>query len=69
LKVTVPVGGFVPVGVTVAVKVTATPTAAGFWLEVTAIVVAETAFGQLFTRLAAFTEPIPVAKSQPVVVP
>jgi hypothetical protein len=25
--------------------------------------------GQLFTRLAAFTLPIPVAKSQPVVVP
>lgn len=25
--------------------------------------------GQLFTRLAAFTVPIPVAKSQPVVVP
>ena len=40
LKVTVPVGAFAPVVVTVAVKVTETPENAGFWLEVRVVVVA-----------------------------
>src|SRR5450755_2225374 len=69
LKVTVPVGGFVPLVVTVAVNVTMSPLFAGFLLEVRVVVVAERVGGQLLTKLAAFTVPIPVAKSQPVAVP
>lgn len=41
LNVTVPVGGFDPTVVTVAVKVTGLPKSAGFWLEVSVVVVAE----------------------------
>ena len=41
-KVTVPVGGFVPVVVTVAVIVTAAPAFAGFGLEVRVVVVVTT---------------------------
>jgi hypothetical protein len=43
LKLSVPVGGSVPAVVTVAVKVTATPSIAGFKLELSVVVVAEPA--------------------------
>ena len=63
LKVTVPVGGFVPVVVTVAVKVTETPKFAGFWLETTVVeVVASEAATQAVKRLPTSTEPRPVTR-------
>jgi hypothetical protein len=66
-KLTVPVNPFS--GVTVIAVVAVAP-----WVSVTLFGEADSRkfgpkAGQLFTRLAAFTVPIPVAKSQPVVVP
>jgi hypothetical protein len=66
-KLTVPVNPFS--GVTVIAVVAVAP-----WVSVTLFGEADSRkfgpnAGQLFTRLAAFTVPIPVAKSHPVVVP
>jgi hypothetical protein len=63
LKVTVPVGGFVPVVVTVAVKVTEAPKFAGFGPEVrVVVVVASEAAIQAVSKLLASTEPRPVTR-------
>jgi hypothetical protein len=51
LKVTVPVGAFAPVVVTVAVKVTEAPKVAGFRLEVRVVVVAAPANGRLNSQM------------------
>jgi hypothetical protein len=63
LKVTVPVGGFVPVVTTVAVKVTATPCFAGFELEVRVVVVAEPA-AKLYSQM-----PRPYVETRSFLVP
>jgi hypothetical protein len=61
--VTVPVGGFAPVVVTVAVKVTEAPKFAGLWLEVTVVVVvASEAAIQAVSKLLTSTEPRPVTR-------
>jgi len=62
LKVTVPVGGFAPAVVTVAVKVTEAPKVAGLGLEMRVVVVAEPAVIQAAKRLPTSTEPRPVAR-------
>ena len=62
LKVTVPVGGFAPAVVTVAVKVTEAPKFAGLGLEMRVVVVAEPAAIQAAKRLPTSTEPRPVTR-------